>query len=135
VLDGNASRVELTLTSGQRDRVINQLRGAPAGQWTGPDGTVLAMALHNCWVPASWFFPALALAEPLSDASVSISFVGQETRSGASVDHIKFWRTFPSGSGSAGTRRLLEHLSAVDVYLDAADLAMAAYPARVGGIV
>lgn len=122
-LGGTSGRVNLALSDGQRSQIINQSQGRPAGQWSGTDGTVHAMALHNCWTPADWFSPALALAEALNDPSVAITYVGQETRDGEAVQHIRFWRVFPpqsSKSGSAKALAKMESLSAADVYLDAA---------------
>lgn len=119
-LGGAASRVSMSLSDGQQSEVINQSQGDTAGQWSGADATVHPMAQHNCWIPASWFFPALVMGEALNDPSVSISYSGQETRDGVAVEHIRFWRVFASDGGSAAALTLLEHLTAADVYLDAA---------------
>ncbi len=120
-LGGVAGRVEMTLTEGPRGEVINQLQGAPAGQWSGSDGVAHAMAQHNALVPAAWFFPALALAEALNDPSVQVAYVDQEMMGGVAVEHIQFWRVIPSGISSAAASGLLGHLTTADVYLAAAN--------------
>lgn len=118
-LGGGASRVSLALTDGQQSEIINQSQGAPAGQWSGTDGSVHPMALHNCLTPASWFFPALALAEAISDPSVTITYAGQETLDGVAVQRIRFWRILPGETGSAEDLAKFHGLSTADVYLDA----------------
>lgn len=119
-LGGLDSSVDLALTNGQRSQIMNQSRVLPGGQWTGNDGTAHPMTLHNCWTPADWFFPALALAEALNSASITLSYIGQETRNGEAVQHVRFWRVLPAPSGSkASALTKLEGLSTADVYLDA----------------
>jgi hypothetical protein len=120
-LGGTAGRISLELSDGSQSEIINQLQGAPAGQWAGPDGTVHAMATHDCWVPANWFFPPLALAEALNDPSVAVADVGQETSNGEAVEHLRFWRVVASHASTPQPIALITQLSAVDVYLDAAN--------------
>lgn len=120
-LGGIESRVNLSLSNGQQTEVINQSAGAAAGQWSGTDATIHPMIQHNCWIPASWFFPAFVLGEALNDPSVSISYIGQETHDGIAVEHIRFGRVFAAGGGSTTALTLLEHLTAADVYLGAAN--------------
>jgi hypothetical protein len=119
-LGGTESRVSLALTDGQQTETINQSQ-AVAGQWSNQDGVAHAVASHNCWIPANWYFPALALAEVLNDPSVTIAYVGQETRNGEAVQRIRFFRVFPADSGAAATLALLEHLTTGDIYFDAAN--------------
>jgi len=118
---GVDSRINLALTNGQRSEIINQSQGAPVGQYSGPDSTVHLMAVHNCWIPASWFFPALALAEALNDPAVTITYIGQETRNGEAVQHVRFSRVLPGENGTAEALAQFRALSAADVYLDAAN--------------
>lgn len=119
-LGGKASSVSLELSGGSRTKVINQLQAVPKGQRSGPDGTLHAMALNNCWTPADWFFPALALAEALNDPSVALAYVGQETRNGVAVQHVRFWRVLHS-SGASGAVDFIAHLSTGDVYFSTAN--------------
>lgn len=120
-LGGAAGRIQMTLTGGPQSEVINQSQGAPAGQWSGPDGSQHAMAQHNGLVPAAWFFPALVLAEALNDPSVQLAYVGQEVKGDVAVEHIRFWRVIPSGLSTDAAVKLLAHLTTADVYLAAAN--------------
>ena len=116
---GTSSLVTLNLTNGTRQ----EIRNGPAGVWSGPDGTPHAMAQHNTLVPATWFYPALVLAEALNDPSVQLAYVGQEAKGGVAVAHLQFWRVVPSvasGTSSDLAMKLFAHLTSVDVYLAAA---------------
>lgn len=115
-----AGRVDLALTKGLRSEIISQLQSTPAGQWSGPNGTSHAMAQQNCWEPAAWFFPPLALAAALNNPSVAIAYLGEESLGGETVQHVRFWDTFTSSSGTSTALVLFSHLTTVDVYLDAA---------------
>jgi len=119
-LGGLDGRMDLTLTNGPRSEVINQSHGT-TGEWSGPDGAQHAMAQHNSFVPAAWFFPALALAQALNDPSIQLAYVGQEMKESVAVQHIRFWRMIPAGISSDGQIKLFEHLTSADVYLDAAN--------------
>jgi hypothetical protein len=79
------SRVDLNLSGGTRSEVRNDSSGYPQGQFVGADGTVQSWALHNCWINASWFFPALSILAPISDPAVILTYVGEESRNGAPV--------------------------------------------------
>ena len=120
-LGGRASSVSLELSGGSRTQTINQLQAVPAGQHSGPDGTLHAMALHNCWGPADWFFPALAFAEALNDPSIALAYVGEETRDGIAVQHVRFWRVVDSHGSNPRPLALIAHGSAVDAYLNPAN--------------
>jgi hypothetical protein len=111
-----ASRIDLSLSGGQRREVRNVSGKIPQGMWIRTDGSSRTFVLHNCWTDASWFFPALsALAVASSDPNVVLSYVGQETRRSVSVQHL---RAYSYGSGQAAVQRL----SAMDFYLETASL-------------
>lgn len=116
-LNGAGGRIDMALTEGRRSEIINQLQRAPVGQWSGPDGTPYAMALHNCWVPADWFFPALALSEALNDPTVALGDLGVVSRDGVAVRQLRFLRVPATQQGAADAVALIQRLSAVDVYL------------------
>jgi hypothetical protein len=78
------------------------------------------MALHNCWSNPSWFFPALSFEAALNDPQVAIVYVGLESREGLSVQHVRFSHLVPGQTDSMTA--LIQQLSAMDVYLDAASL-------------
>ena len=112
------SRITLALTGGQRAEVRNNSGGIPQGSWSGPDGVWHAMALHNCWTDPAWFFPGLTLQAALTDAQVALVYVGQESRDGLAVQHVKFSGVLPGQSADMTAE--IQRLSTVDVYLDAA---------------
>jgi hypothetical protein len=106
------SLVQLNLSGGTRQ----QIRNGPAGAWSGPDGTVHSMAIHNCWTDASWFFPALTLEAIASDPTLAVSYLGPDTSKGATLLHLQVARILPGQS--AGATALIESLSTMDIYFD-----------------
>jgi hypothetical protein len=115
------SRVNLALTNGQQTEIINQAQGAQAGQFSGPDGTVHPMASQNCWAPASWFFTALTFARVLNDASINLTYIGQETHNSVAVDHIRYSQVLAAWRSNGPVVPTIEGLSTTDVFLDASD--------------
>ena len=85
-LAAGAARMDLNLSSGLRSEVIN-ISGAPAGNWSGPDGVSHAISNHNLFTDPAWF-PAFTLSRLLSAQSAVITYVGPETRDGQSVIHV-----------------------------------------------
>jgi hypothetical protein len=114
----NYSRLDLTLSDGSRSEIRNLSGTTPQGVWIGLDGTAHAMADHNCLTAPAWFFPALTVLSQLSNPNLAISYVGQETRNGVSVQHIQFLTRFPTLDPQVGN--FLSPLTASDIYLNAA---------------
>lgn len=108
-----ASRMNLSLTEGQRTEV----RNGAQGDWIGPDGVEHSMATHNCWPDADWFYPGLSFQALNSDSGLGMSYIGSETKNGLAVQHIRLFRVVPSGSGVPQANVLA--LSTEDLYLDA----------------
>jgi len=106
------SLVQLNLSGGARQ----EIRNGPAGTWTGPDGTAHAMATHNCWTDASWFFPALTLEAIAADPQTSVSYLGTDTSKGTPLLHIQVTRA--PASQTADVTALILTLSTMDIYLD-----------------
>jgi hypothetical protein len=96
----------------------NRTLGAngPGGQWIDVSGTTRKLAQHNCWTDAAWFFPAFSLLSSSSDASLVFSDLGQEQRSGATVEHLRVYRT--ASTLPATPARTLALMSITDYYLD-----------------
>jgi len=115
-LTNQYSLVTLNLTGGQRQEIRNGISGASVGA----DGTALDMGSHNCFVDASWFYPAFTLEALATDPTLAVTLVGQETDSGESVYHLVFSRVVSRSSPS--TVALIQSISATDPYLDAASL-------------
>jgi hypothetical protein len=59
------ARVEFDFPDGSRVETRgDDAQGRPWGAWADASGTAHAMALANCWVPAAWFLPQLAVLTP-----------------------------------------------------------------------
>lgn len=109
------SRMEFDGSSGTYSETRTDATGVPQGSWISLDGATHAMAGHNCLTDAVWFFPALTVISRVDSFGVIVTYLGQETRSGASVQHIRFTRL----SSAADPTGILASLAAEDVYLDA----------------
>jgi hypothetical protein len=119
-LGNQQSRVTLNLTSGQRQ----EIRSGIAGVWVGADGAPHAMRSHNNFVDAAWFYPAFTLAALASDPTLAISLVGQDVHNGEPVYHLALSRVVARKDPNVVA--LIQHISAVDLYLDASTLLPAA---------
>ena len=109
------SRFDLVLTSGTSSEIRNASGGTPQGLWITSDGVSHAMATHNTFTDAAWFAPELTVLSQLSNPNLLVSYVGQETRAGAAVQHLHF----AIQSASTDPTGFFQGLSAEDVYLDA----------------
>jgi hypothetical protein len=102
----------------------------PVGAWSDPDGALHPIVSHNLMTDATWFFPALTLANVASQNYV-VSYIGPETLNGQSVVHLSVSRpvAVPSGSSVAppgppgvSFASFMQHLSQMDIYLDSTTL-------------
>jgi len=109
------SRLDLVMSGGTRSEVFNIANNGPQGFWTGMDGTVHAMANHNCVAGVVWFFPALSSLSQISSQNFAAIYIGSETRNGVAVQHIQIVPQSPAGST---TGQLFSELGTTDVYLD-----------------
>jgi hypothetical protein len=108
------SRLDLNLTKGLTSEIRNtDPTGAPQGFLIKSSASAVPYAQHNCMTSAVWFFPALSVLAQINDPTVSVSFVGQETRDGEAVNHIQF----NTQSTSLGPSSSLQ-LGQTDLYLD-----------------
>src|SRR5207245_1234877 len=82
------SRVNLSLSGGNKSYIRNSSGASPAGAWLGSDGIWHPYALHNCWTDAGWFFPVLSSLSAASP-NITLSYVGLENRAGVSVYHLR----------------------------------------------
>ena len=115
-LAGSGSRMDLSLSNSTRHEVRNlSSNSTPQGYWVGPDGSSHSFSLHNCMTDAAWFAPQLTILSQLSNASLVASYVGEETRAGAAVQHLHF----AFQSASADPTGLVQSLTGEEVYLDA----------------
>jgi hypothetical protein len=110
-----AMRLDFSFPSGPRSEVRGNSNGAPAGDWSGPDSVSHSIALHNLSTDWGWF-PAFTLSNLSSSANTVLTYVGQETRDGHSVQHLNVKQQFPNLTGTGAS--LMQHLSQMDIYLD-----------------
>jgi hypothetical protein len=114
------SRVELDLDGGTRIDVRNDLGKYPAGASQVKDGDRQTWPMHNCWINASWFFPALSFLNATADPSLIFFYIGAEDRNGEKVEHLQVYR-YLAGQKPA-TIALTQQVSTTDFYLDSASL-------------
>jgi hypothetical protein len=118
-LSTGQARLDLAVAGGTRSEIRNlDSNSAPQGFWIGLDGTTHSMANHNCATDAVWFFPAFSVLSQISNPNLTITYIGQETRGGTAVQHLRFVLQSPSAATDPADG-LFERLSAEDVYLDA----------------
>jgi len=114
------SRVDLNLNGGTRSEIRNDTAGYPQGAVIRADGTLKPSALHNCWISASWFFPALSFLGAASDPNLVFSYIGPESRAGVGVQHLRVSRYLTGQSAKQIT--LTQRLSTMEIYLDSTSL-------------
>lgn len=108
------SRMNLVSSEGTRTEIRDASTGVPEGQWIAESGVSGLFAPQNCATDAVWFFPALGSLA--AGPGVVLSYVGQETRNGATVQHLQSYVYQPNPNG---TNPSPQQLSAMDFYLDA----------------
>jgi hypothetical protein len=110
------SRMDLALSTGTRTEIRDAQTGTALGEWILPGGTSGRFASYNCQTDAVWFFPALGSLT--TGQNVVLSYIGQETHNGASVQHLQSYLYQPLQSVAVGS----QPTSAMDFYLDATTL-------------
>ena len=116
------SRMDLALSAGTWTEIRDAQTGMPLGQWTAPSGTSGYFAYQNCQTDAVWFFPVLGSLA--AGPNVVLSYIGQETLNGESVQHIQSY--IYEANPPAGVTPTLQQLSTMDFYLDSTTLLPAA---------
>ena len=114
-----AMRLDFSYPSGTWSEVRTAAADGPSGAWIGRDGAAHAIAFHNL-VNDGGLVPAVTIGRLLSSANTLVTFMGQETRDGQSVLHLKAAERFQAKR--ANTAQLLEHLSEMDIFLDSSTL-------------
>jgi hypothetical protein len=108
------ARLDLIVAGGTRSEIRNlNSNSTPQGFWIGLDGSVHSIANHNCFTDAAWFFPAFSVLSQRLNPNLVATYVGQETRNGAAVQHLRFLVQNGDQTGFS------QQLSAEDIYLDA----------------
>jgi hypothetical protein len=117
-LGTSESRMDLALSSGIRSEIRDAQTGAQLGQWINPDNSSGQFAFQNCQTDAVWFFPALGSLSV--GPNIVLSYIGQESRNGGTVQHIQSYVYQPNWP--AGMSPTPQQLSTMDFYLDATTL-------------
>ncbi|HWW15190.1 MAG TPA: hypothetical protein VN310_11060 [Candidatus Dormibacteraeota bacterium] len=112
------SRMDLALSSGTRTEIRDVQTGVQLGQWINPNNVSGQFASQNCQNDAVWFFPALGSLS--LGPNVVLSYIGQESRNGGTVQHIQSYVYQPNPP--AGISPTFQQLSTMDLYLDATTL-------------
>jgi len=112
-LGKNESRMDLTLTSGTRSETRDAQTGVSLGRWTAPNQASGNFAFQNCRTDSVWFYTALGSLA--AGPNVVLTYIGQESRNGATVQHIQSY-LYQSGQVPSPTP---QQLSTTDFYLDA----------------
>lgn len=107
------SRVDLSLSGGNRSDVRNAINGVPQGAWSANGATATAYAGHNCRTDAVWFFPALSSLTQVTNQKFIFKYIGAEQHNGVSVQHIRVFQT-----ATNDVTGMIQRLSTTDFYLD-----------------
>jgi hypothetical protein len=116
--DGS-SRIELDLPSTSRVETRSANGDAPTCQWSGTDGVLHDIALHNCLFPIVWFAPSLSLQPTLQSPKVGSVFVGPASSRGRAVNALQQRLIVAPGRTSLATTKFISNLSNSTVVLDA----------------
>jgi hypothetical protein len=118
------ARIDMGLPSGSRSEVVAFSNKCPAGSWSGPDGVAHPISNHNLMTDPSWFFPNFTVGRLLSPSPYTLTYVGQETRNGQTVEHVMAYQSstiqLPAGIPT------FSHLTQMDLFLDSKTLLPAA---------
>jgi hypothetical protein len=114
------SRVDLNLSDGTRTEIRNDTGSYPQGASVINGGDQQAWPAHNCWINASWFFPALSFLNTAADPSLIFSYIGEENRGGAKVEHLQVYRYLAAQRPASIS--LTQRVSTTDFYLDSSSL-------------
>jgi hypothetical protein len=108
------SRIDASLSDGNRSDIRNTSTGTPEGAWVIGSGVSSHYASHNCWTDAAWFFPALSSLSQTENPNFVFSYIGEEQRNGLPVQHIQAYQLSAAGL----TNSPVPTLSKLDFYLD-----------------
>lgn len=118
----SANRLALSLSGGPRSEIRST--AGPTGSWSGSDAISHTIALHNLVNDPGWF-PLFVLENLNASTRTVLTYVGPETRNGQSVIHVSASQQAASAAGVDATA--MQHLSQIDLYLDASTLLPTSY--------
>ncbi len=108
------SRTNFIFSAGTWTEIRDVSTGVALGQWIAQSGTSGMFASQNCATDAVWFFPVLGSLAV--GPNVVLSYIGQEARNGATVQHIQ---SYIYQSNPPPVTPNQQQLSTMDFYLDA----------------
>ncbi len=114
------SRVDVMAGNDTRIEVRGRTQGRPAGWWQKNLSAPTAMALHNCFSEAAWFFPLFAIQDAQRGTDVGVASLTTEQQDASSVVHLKVFR--PRSAQSQRALAAMQRLSSTDVYIDSQTL-------------
>jgi hypothetical protein len=114
------SRIDFSLSGGTRTEIRNNTAGFPQGAAILNGGNQQAVAMHNCRINASWFFPELSALAQAADPTQIFAYIGLEQRKGASVHHLRTFHYSPAKRPDVTAIR--QDVSTMDIYLDSTSL-------------
>jgi hypothetical protein len=123
-LSTGPTRLDFSYPSGLQSEIRTVGNTGPSGAWSGPDGTLHPISLHNLMNNAS-IFQAFSLASFTSGKNIIVTYVGQEAKGGHLVYHVSASQQFPDSQGSAAT--LAQHLTQTEIFLDVSTLLPVAF--------
>jgi hypothetical protein len=115
-LASGASRVDLSLPSGQTSEIRAVSLDLPSGAWAGPDGISHRIPFHDLLTEPAWFFPAFGISHAISIPGFVITYVGLETRLDHTVHHLSIAQ--PRNALDTVTALLFQHQTQTDYFLD-----------------
>lgn len=115
----SASRLDLNLSKGTRSEIRVVGANGLGGNWIGPDGVVHEISQHNLLTDVGWF-PIYTLTNLIAATDPVLTYIGIETKNGVSVIHIQSSQQQSNTPASFGP--LQQHLTQMDIYLDASTL-------------
>ncbi|WP_157440002.1 hypothetical protein [Terracidiphilus gabretensis] len=120
------SQLQMQLSSGTRTENSLIAAGVASGSWVDEQGTAHAMAPQNVQTPAAWFCPQVVLSSILkSPGSMTIQFVGSETKNGIAALH--YLVAPPSLSSASDGSSSISAIAQTDIYLNATTLQPVAF--------
>jgi hypothetical protein len=104
-------RLDATLSNGVRSWAVSNGKGFVKET----DGTVSQIPYHNTINFGNLLFPFSFMASAAKDPSLSITYVGPETRNGNQVHHIRTQKIFSSNADPSG---IVSKLTTRDFFID-----------------
>ncbi|MCU1285655.1 MAG: hypothetical protein JWO13_2005 [Acidobacteriales bacterium] len=110
------SKVVLDLDGGQRTEYSSGYGEEPACTWTGTDGKVHDVQIHNCMAGKAWFLPISSLSAAQLQGLQILTYSGPDKSNGASVEHLSSKKVVLKQKTAIAN--VIQELSNQDIYID-----------------